>query len=741
MPPLHRLCPVLIPLLVGGTLLAGGAVRGDEPRAIDFERDIVPVLTRLGCNSGACHGKQRGQNGFQLSLLGFDPDFDFAALTKDARGRRVFPADPERSLLLQKPTGGLPHGGGIRLEREGPHFRMLREWIAAGMPRRQPGVPELMQITLRPDRVTSPAGADGAQATTTQLQVRAHYADGSSQEVTSLAAYQSSDEAIAAVDEHGGVTAGTIAGEAAVMARYRGHIAVCTVTVPLPGSVPAELYAALPRRNFIDDHVWSKLAGLGFTPSPPAEDHTFLRRAYLDIIGRLPTPEETREFLADAAPEKRVALIDRLLARPEYADHWANRWADLLRPNPYRVGIKAVLNFDHWIRDAFRKNKPYDQFVRELLTAQGSTFRNGAVTLYRDRRTPDELTTIVSQLFLGIRLECARCHHHPFEVWGQEHFYGFAAYFARIGRKGQGVSPPISGSEEMIFLGSRGEVQHPLTGEVLSPRPLFGAAAAVSAGDDPRVALAAWITSPDNPYFAQVQVNRVWTDVMGRGLVEPVDDFRATNPPSNAPLLAALADDFRKSGYDLKQLLRRICTSHVYGLSSLPSQRNFTDTRYYSRHYRQRLRAEVLLDAVADITGLPDTFSAMPPGSRATEIWTHRVESLFLDAFGRPDPNQDPPCERTGETSIVQALHLMNSEELFRKVTADDGRAAKLAASDKSPAEIVEELYLRIYCRPPDAEESALGVGLFQAENADRRQAVEDLMWALLNTPEFVFKD
>jgi hypothetical protein len=706
-----------------------------ETRGIDFERDILPIFDRAGCNSGGCHGKQRGQNGFQLSLLGFDPDFDYDALLKEARGRRVFPAAPQRSLVLQKASAQLPHGGGKRLDPDSAEYRTLLQWIASGAPRRVPEAPRLLRIAVEPDDRQMVPGEQQ------QVIVTAHYADGSTRDVTHLATFQSSEAAIARVDHRGLITAGTIVGEAAIMARYRNCFALTTVAVPLPDPVPAPFYASLPRHNFIDEYIYQKLARLNITPSEPAPAHRLLRRAYIDLIGRLPTADEARDFLGDTSADRYERLVDRLLQRPEYADHWANKWADLLRPNAYRVGIKTVLNYDYWIRDSFRKNKPYDQFVRELITAQGSTFRNGAVTLYRDRRTPDELTTLVSQLFLGIRLECAKCHHHPFEVWGQDDFYSFAAYFARVGRKGTGLSPPISGSEEMVFTAPQGEVRHPLTNQVLSPRPLFGQAPPIAEGDDPRRALAQWLTSDDNPYFVQVIANRVWADLMGRGLVEPVDDLRATNPPSNAPLLEALGDDFRRHGYDLKHLIRRIATSHAYRLSSLPNQRNLTDTRNYSRRYRERLRAEVLLDAVTAITQVPESFQAMPPGSRAAEIWTHRIESLFLDAFGRPDMNQDPPCERTPDTSMVQVLHLMNSENVFRKVTSDQGRAARLAASDLTPAQIVEELYLLTYSRFPDPNELAVGSELFEKSGLDRRQATEDLLWALLNTPEFIFRD
>jgi hypothetical protein len=702
---------------------------------VTFERDVVPILTRAGCNAGACHGKARGQNGFALSLLSYDADFDYHAIVNEARGRRVFTAAPEFSLLLRKPSGQMPHGGGKRLDTGSPDYDVLRRWVAAGLPRTPADVPKLSCIAVEPnERILD---ANNAQ----QLLVTAHYSDGSARDVTHLATFQSNESPIAAVNADGLIQAGPLPGEAAVMARFMEKFAVCNVSIPLAGDVPAELYARLPRNHFIDGHVWDKLQRLGITPSEPANDAVFLRRAYLDVLGRLPAPAEVRAFLADKAADKRAKLVDRLLERPEYADYWANKWADLLRPNPYRVGIKAVYNLDAWLRDAFRKNKPYDQFVRELLTAKGSTFRNGAAVLFRDRREPDEITTIVSQLFLGVRLDCARCHHHPFEVWGQDDFYSLAAYFARIGRKGTGLSPPISGGEEIIVTGNRGEVRHPVTGQVLAPRPLGGAPATIDEDHDPRAALAEWITSDDNPYFARVLVNRVWADLMGRGLVEPVDDLRATNPPSNGPLLDALAAEFRKQRYDLKKLLRTIMTSHVYGLSSAPSKRNLADTRNYSRHYRQRLRAEVLLDAVSDLTQVPETFAAAPPGSRAMELWTVRTQSIFLDSFGRPDLNQDPPCERSSDTTVVQALHLMNAPNLHRKVTADAGRAAALAKSAKMPPEIIEELYLLVYGRLPAAEEKADCVKLFEDKSVTRRQATEDLLWALLNTPEFIFKD
>ena len=699
--------------------------------AVTFERDIEPILTRAGCNAGACHGKASGQNGFKLSLLGFDPAFDHTAIVREAGGRRVLRAIPEQSLLLQKAAAEVPHGGGRRIDPSGPFYDILRRWIVAGFPHDPPDAPKLDRVIVEPTERRIKAEESF------KLRVTARYSDGSTRDVTHLAAFGSSESTLVGVDADGRVKGGKLAGEATISARYEGQFANCDVSIPLPGEVPASLYAALPRSNFIDDLVWTKLKKLGLTPSGPARDSTFLRRAYLDVIGRLPTPDEAREFLGDPAADRRARLVDRLLDRPEYADHWANKWMDLLRPNPYRVGIKAVFNLDGWIRDAFRRNLPYDQFVREIVTANGSTFDQSPSTIFRDRREPIEIAPVISQLFLGIRLDCAKCHHHPFESWGQEQFYEFAAYFARVGRKGTGLSPPISGSEEIVFTAKSGSVEHPLTGKVLPPKPLFGSAPADDDPDaDPRETLARWMTAPENRYFPKVMAN-----LMGRGIVDPVDDIRATNPPSNGPLLEALADEFRTHGYDLKHLIRTIMNSTVYGLGSEPNDRNIADTRNFSRYYRQRLRAEILLDAVSDVTDIPDVFDAAPPRSRASTIWTNRVPSLFLDTFGRPDPNQDPPCERTSDTAVVQALHLMNSPGVHGKLSSDEGRVATLASGKLTPRALVDELFLLAYSRHPTDEESRVGESLFADPRLGRRGAIEDLLWALLNSPEFVFKD
>ena len=704
-------------------------------KTVTFEFDVQPLLTRFGCNAGACHGKSRGQNGFALSLLGFDSDFDYSALVQEARGRRVFFPAPEQSLLLRKAAGQMPHGGGKRFDAESPHYRLLYDWIRAGAPRTPADSPRLMRV------VVEPATRTLAPIESFPLRVFAEYSDGLRREVTDGCAFQSNDSATVAVAGDGTVKAGALPGEAAIMARYMNNIAVCSVIIPLPGKVPDEAYQKLPRNNDIDDLVWKKLKLLGLLPSEPASETTFHRRAYLRAIGRLPTPAETREFLADKRTDKRALLIDRLLERPEYGDFWANKWADLLRPNPYRAGMKAVWNLDAWIRDAFRKNKPYDQFVRELITAQGSSWRNGPVVIFRDRPTPVEVGASVSQLFLGVRLECAKCHHHPFEVWSQDDFYGFAAFFSRIGYKGEGLSPPISGGEQMIFSTPSGQLKHGRTGLPVNPRALAGSPLTLGPKEDPRDVLAEWMTGPSNPYFARVMANRVWKEVMGQGLVEPVDDLRATNPASNGPLLDALADDFRRGGYDIKKLIRKIMNSYVFALSTTPGERNMADVRNFSRYYRERMRAEVLLDAVNDVLDVEENFAAMPPGSRATQLWTYRASSLFLDTFGRPDPNLDPPCERNADSTTPQILHLMNSPALNRKLAQDSARPAKLAASELSNEKIVEEAYLLAYCRLPAATERKAALDALAARPNNRRQAVEDLFWALLNTPEFLFVD
>jgi hypothetical protein len=719
--------------------------RQADDRPISFDLDIQPILGAAGCNTGPCHGKQRGQNGFQLSLLGFDSDFDYNAIVRESRGRRIFPAAAEESLLLQKATAKLPHGGGAKIAPDSQMYQTLVRWISQGAPRRLDGETVLEKVEL----VTTKFSLAPRQQQ--PLKVVAHYADGSTRDVTNLATYLSNEATVVDVSESGVLTAGPLPGETAVMARYMNHISVADVVIPQTQPLAEDAFANLPQYNFIDEYLDAKLKQLAILPSEPADEHVFLRRAYTDIIGRLPTAQEAREYLEatesqssqshDSTLARRGELIDRLLDRPEYVDHWANQWADLLRPNPYRVGIKAVLNYDNWIRDQFRQGVPYDEFVRRVITARGSTWQNGVATLYRDRRDPEEITTMISQLFLGIRLDCAKCHHHPFEKWSQQDFYQLAGYFSQIGRKGTGLSPPISGGEEIVFFSGSGSVKHPVTGETLQPRTLFGDPGEVEPGQDPRETLARWVTSTENDFFAKVQVNRVWAALMGRGIVEPVDDLRSTNPPTHPELFDALAEHFKSTGYDVKALIRTIALSRAYGVDSTPNESNVGDRINYSRHYRHPLRAETLLDAIADLTDTPTSFSGMPEGSRATHVWTHRVRSMFLDTFGRPDENQDPPCERINESTVTQSLHLMNDRDIDSRIRSDKGRAARLAASDLSAESVVQELYLAAYSRLPTPDETTYAATLINAAGAERRGVIEDLIWAMINSPEFTIQN
>ena len=711
--------------------LHGG--EGANSPQLSFLNDVLPILSKAGCNLGSCHAKADGQNGFKLTIFAYDPRADYLEIVKDARGRRVFPALPEESLLLKKATLAVPHDGGLRIERDSEEFRTLASWIAQGMPYSRTNEPALTGIEVFPKERRYRREARQP------LLVQARYSDGSVRDVTELAEFLSNEKTLATVDDDGVVSVGKFSGEGAVVARFLGSVAVSTVMVPSDRELPAAQFAALPVNNEIDRRVYQRLQKLGHLPSALCTDAEFLRRASLDTIGTLPTAEEATAFLADPSPDKRAKLIDRLLDQPAWADHWAVKWGDLVRGNPFRVGVKPVFLMDQWLRDSFRQHKPYDQFVRELLTAQGSTHKSGPPALFRDKRTPEDASGFVSQVFLGVRLECAKCHHHPSEKWDQKDYYQFAAFFSGTRRKGQGISAPISGEPEYIWATSTVAMKHPVTGENLSPRAPDGPEATIPVGSDPRAVLVDWMVAPENPLFARAAVNRVWNAFFGRGIVDPVDDFRASNPPSNEPLLDWLAKDFVAHKFDLKHLMRTILRSHTYQLSSAANDTNAGDTRNFSRSYRRRLPAEVLLDAVAQVTGTRENFTGLPEGSRALQTWNHMLSSEFLDAFGRPNSSAECPCERDARPSMVQALHMMNSTKLNTKVTATDGRARLLAASKATEDEIVRDLYLSAFNRPPTAEELALAKRAFTAKDATRQSAAEDILWALLNSAEFVF--
>jgi hypothetical protein len=700
---------------------------------ISFINDVMPVLSRAGCNAGSCHAKPEGQNGFKLSVFAYDLKGDYKAIVKGDRGRRIFPAAPEESLLLLKPTQQVKHGGGQRFPVDSEPYRLLKTWIEQGLPYSQPTDAALVGLDVYPSERRYHKRAKQP------LLVTARYADGSVRDVTDLADFSSNEKEIAKVEEGGLVTVGDVGGEGVVIARFMGLVAISRITVPADRALPDSTYASLPENNFIDSAVYARLKRLGLFPSDGCTDSEFIRRASLDAIGVLPTPADVQAFVSDANPDKRERLVDRLLASPAYADYWATKWGDLLRPNTQRVGVKPVYLLDQWLRQSFRADKPYDQFVREILTAEGSTHRYGPVVLFRDRREPADIAPMVSQLFMGVRIECARCHHHPNEKWSQSDFYQLAAFFSQLQRKGQGISAPISGEAEFIWFGQAAPVKHPLTGEAMKPKPPDGPEPDISPDQDPRAAFADWLTRPDNPFFARAIVNRVWGELMGRGIVHPVDDFRSSNPPTNERLLNELAADFTAHGYDLKHLIRTIMASHAYQLSSLPNDTNVADTRNFSRSYRRRLPAEALLDAVCDLTDVREPLEGLPPGARAVQTWNNKLNSEFLDAFSRPNSSADPPCERDRGTSVVQALHLMNSTKLQAKIASPEGRAAKLAKSKMEPEEIVKELYLAAYARLPDEEELKIATEAYSAPGATRQSATEDVMWALINSAEFVF--
>ena len=700
---------------------------------LSFLGDVLPVLSRAGCANGACHAKPKGQNGFSLSVFSFDPASDFREIVKDERGRRVFPALPAESLVLKKPTLAVEHEGGKRLEVGSPFYQIIHDWISQGMLYRRAGEPELVGISVFPDEQRYAKSAEQ------QLVVTARFADGSTRDVTHLAGFSANEKELAEVDETGLVRVGTLSGEGIIVVRYLGQVARARITVPTDRQFNDAVYAGLPRNNFIDDLAYARFQKLGLLPSETCSDSEFMRRAFIDVIGLLPEPGEARRFLADESPDKRAKLIDRLLDDPAYADTWANRWGDLFRPNIARVGLKSAYTIDNWIRECFAANKPYDLMVREILTAKGSTHRVGPAVIYRTRREPATLTTLFTQVFLGVRMECARCHHHPNEHWSQRDFYQFAAFFAETKRKGTGISPPISAGTEFIYHAPGGSVKHPVSSEVMKPTPLAAAPLDTPAGTDPRETLAEWLLTPENPFFAKAMANRVWGQFFGRGIVHPVDDFRATNPPVNPELLDALAADFAGHDFDLRHLMRRIMNSRLYQLSSLPNKTNVQDTSSFSRFYRRRISAENLHDILVQVSGVESSFYNLRRDARSVELWTTRMDSSLLESFGLPNSSENCPVERDDRPSMVQALHLMNSSTLQAKLADKNGRAAKLGQADRPSDEVVSELYLALYSRWPSDEEKRIAIESLEAGSPKRQQAVEDIIWALINTAEFVF--
>ncbi|HEY2909747.1 MAG TPA: DUF1549 domain-containing protein [Gemmataceae bacterium] len=687
--------------------------------AFHFENDILPILGRHGCNSSGCHGKAEGQGGFKLSVFAFDPEADYAALTKEGRGRRVFTANPDESLILRKASGRTAHGGGTRIPIASEDYRTLRGWIAAGLPLGSPDAPHIIGIQVEPaERIL-------AMNATMPLKVIAKLSDGSTKDVTRHCRFQSNNEAVAAVDADGRVRTLDVPGEAAVMAAYMGEVGVFRAIVPRGGGPIA---AAVPRFNFIDELVDKKLLKLNIAASPLCDDAEFLRRIYLDLTGTLPSAAQARKFLADKAPNKRAKLVEALLETPEFADLWAMRWADLLRVERAALGHERAYGYYRWIREAVRTNKPFDRFARELVTAEGPTSEIGAANFYKVVTKPGEMAGTISQVFLGVRIGCAQCHHHPFDRWTQTDYYGMVGFFAPVGSRGDAIvaaGDPVGA--------------HPRTKEPVFTHALGVAIPSADPKGDRRLILADWMTKPDNPFFARNLANRVWAWLLGAGIVEPVDDVRATNPPSNPELLDALAKFAIDNKYDVKKLIAVIAASRVYQTASRPNATNEKDERNFSRGLFKRPDAEVLLDMVCQATGVPEKFVGSPGVNRAVQLWDSKARHDFLKLFGRPVRATACECERTKEPSVAQVLNLLNSPEVQAKLSHDAGTVAKLIREQKDDGKLVEELYLAFFARLPSKEELSIATDHMKKHAAARRTAAEDLAWAMLNSTEFVF--
>jgi hypothetical protein len=730
----------------GATAALPVTVKGSATTApIHFANQIAPIFTKNGCNGGGCHGKAAGQNGFRLSLLGFEPEEDYEHLVREARGRRLFPAAPERSLLLTKGAAQLPHGGGKRLEPGSDDYNLLVRWIAQGMPVGTAEAPSVTRVEVFPAARTLALNSEQ------QLVVTAHYSDGSTEDVTGGALFEANDKDLAATDAMGRVKVFNQPGEFAVMVRYQGKVATFRATVPL--GAPVE---HLPlARNFVDEHVFRQLKQVGMPPSEVADDATFLRRVTLDLAGRLPTQDEVTAFAGDKASDKRDAAIERLLGSSDYADYFANKWAALLRNKRNDANqARGTYAFHGWIRDSLAANKPYDQFVREILTASGDIAENPPVAWYRQVRTMQTQLEDVTQLFLGQRLQCAQCHHHPYEKWSQADYWSFGAAFSQVAYR-PGSQP---GEETIGHRRGTAQATNKKNGQAVKPAALGESAFQLSPDDDPRQFVADWMTSPMNPWFAKAVVNRYWKHFFGRGLVDPEDDLRDTNPPTNPELLDALAAHFVRSGFDLKELARTLARSTTYQLGAEPNAHNARDRHHFSRFYPRRLPAEVLFDSVNSLVGSQSAFEGLPAGTRAVCLPDNsfNASSYFLTIFGRPEGSSACECERSVEASLSQSLHLLNSKDIQTRLSADTGRAARLAADTRPDAAKVTELHQLAFGRDPRPDELALAAKYLATKSAATkpgkdaadtaiakaktvREGWEDTLWVLLNTKEFLF--
>jgi hypothetical protein len=705
----------------------------------------MAVLSKGGCNAGACHGNQNGKGGFKLSLRGQDPDADFAALTRDTLARRTDPHRPADSLMLLKATGSVPHEGGRRFGTDSPEYDILRRWVAAGARPDGADTPRLKSLEAAPAESFLVEPAERLK-----LRVRARFDDGSERDVTRLAVYEPSNPTTAVAADGEARRQGF--GETAVLVRYLDRQA--TVRLAWVPQRKGFVWRDVPEANYVDKHVFARLRALRMRPSDLCSDEVFLRRVYLDTLGVLPTADQARAFLADRDPAKRGRLIDRLLRRPEFADFWALKWCDLLRAEEKVLDRKGVTVFHHWVRQAIEDGKPLNEFARELIAGRGSTYADPPANFYRALRDPQVRAEAVAQVFLGLRLQCAKCHNHPFDRWTQDDYYGLAAFFPRVeyrvvenNRRDKLDTHEFDG-EQIVWLAREGEVTHPRTGATVRPR-LPGSAESVDPDGDRLTALADWVARPDNPFFARAQANRVWYHLMGRGLVDPIDDFRASNPPANPALLDALADDFAAHRFDLRRLVRTILVSRTYQLSAVPNETNREDETNFSHALLRPLQAEQLLDALAQVTGAPVKFDGRPAGTRAGELPGVRSPrgrgaaasegERFLRAFGKPERSLTCECERSEDTTLGQAFQMLSGELLQELLSEPDNRLGRLLKSGRTDADIVEELYLAALCRRPGEKERAAALALL-GRAKDRRAALEDLAWGLLNAKEFLLR-
>ena len=704
---------------------------------VSFVKDVVPVLNKGGCSLGGCHASQFGKGGFKLSLFGYAPEQDYPAIARDDRQRRVSILQPKESLILQKASMGVAHGGGRRFAKDSYEYRILETWIAEAVTEIAKDEPKVVGMEL------TPMSRRYRKGDIQQLRVVAEYSDGTKQDVTALAQYDSLIENIATVTPRGKIEIQG-PGQTAVMVRFMGQAKISTVISPYKEKVDL---AGFKPNNFVDEHIKQRFTELGLEPSSLCSDEVFIRRAFIDAIGTLPPPETVKAFLASKDPAKRSKLIDELLGltgdpqRDLYVEawsaYWGMKWGDLLRINRNKVGDGGMWAFSNWVRQSLRENKPVNKFVSEIITAQGSIYENGPANYFKIATKAEDLAEATSQIFLGVRLQCAKCHHHPFEVYSQKDYYSLAAFFTRVSNKGSVEFGPL-GQDTIIKVRKSGSIRHPRTRKTMEPTPLMGEPIDATSYRDFRRPLARWITAPDNKLFSRNIVNRFWSYYMGSGFIEPIDDMRETNPASNPELLDALADHFVESGYDLKELMRVIMNSRAYQLSSEPLPENVAKTRFYTHYNVKRLSAEVMLDALDDITGAQERFRGVPAGTRAIELPDPNYTSYFLDTLGRPKRVITCECERTSQPNLAQVLQVANGKLINTKLATKNGRIEQLLKEKASDHDVFTEMYLAAFSRYPTKEELARCDQIVK-NSKDKREGYQDVLWAISNSREFLF--